>query len=670
MREAQRWLEAEGIVYVGFWEPVHFYRQMGRARENTPSELEYIKSEAHLKHLASLGVNHLWCNFSKGYGLKFEDAEQRKIRAMNKIAKRLNMRVIAYCTGGSLTPETVRYEAPDVDNWIAHPAPGEWASYGNSDFQCFRARPCYSSPGYIAWQKKVVAKALRFGCDGIHFDNTNINPEPDGCHCPRCIRLFREFLAAKYDPRDPAKRALGLERWGRTDFKHARDPWFNRWNDPVHQREVTVANQQDWLMFRQEIFQTCMKTWADHIHRLGGAVEYNVGKGIGSAYRLWGAINDEAIFPTTDIVWNEGALHLGYNKRGAPHCRLREHKIVQNFDLPMMNYNSDTHMMTEAFAFNPGMCGMWDYHLNPADHPARIQFFKWYRQNRLYQTRQVSLAQTAVLLHNESMTFSQLRVYLEMCCLTQLLQEERIAYNFVYAKDLPDLGRYKLLIIPGMHCVKEAEAAAIGAWVKNGGRLFTTGVTGERDDGFRRRTRLKKIESQADLYRAGETETVFTALTRQDYSRDFLVAVGRGQAAHLKHLEYVSRPDASTTATWQVEAEHINRPRNSAAVLKILARLLPERNLDVDSNADLAVDLCRRTDTGEGLVHLFNIGFARGKTAAATVRFQWPEPVRSLTWIGYNHPPRAVKFKAAAGGARFKLSDIREGATIVVNQEK
>lgn len=670
MRPAQRWLEDEGIVYVGFWEPIHFYRQLGNATQNQASRLDYIKSETHLKKLASIGVNHLWTHFSKGYGLDFEHAEQLKVKAMCKIAKKLGMRVIAYCTGGSLTPETVRYEAPDVDDWISHPTPGTWASYGNGAYQNFRARPCYTSPGYMRWQKKVIDRALDYGCDGIHFDNTNVNAEPEGCHCPRCLKLFVKFLAEKYDRRDPEKRRAGIERWGRDRFDYARDPWWNQWNQPVFQRELSVANQQDWALFRQKAFQDCLLEWARHIHKRGAAVEYNTGKGVGSAYRWWGAINDEMLYPETDIVFNEGALKLGYNKHGSPHCRLREHKIVQNFDLPMMNYNHSTHMMVEAFSFNPGMVGMWGSKDNPAEHAEKIAFFQWYRKHRHYQTRQVSLAETAVLFHHESMTFSTLRVYLESNCVTQQLQEECRPYNIVYVKDLDSLDRYRLLVIPGMHCLKEAEAEKILAWVRRGGRLLTTGSTGARDDYFRKRTRIKEVRNEADLYAADEPENLFTPVTGENYQRAFCKPLGKGYIAHLPKLEYVESPDESSAATWMVESACINRPKNSAELSQLLKRLLPDPNLVVKSKQDLAVDLCRRTDTGEGLVHLFNISYSRQKAATADVAFRFPDTVRSLTWIAFNRPDTAVPFRRVLGEVRFKLRGIPDGAVIVINRQE
>lgn len=668
MRPQQQWLEDEGIIYTGFWEPIHFIRQLGNASQNSESLLQFYKSEENIKRLSEIGVNQLWSNFSKGYGLDFEKPEQLKIRDMCKIAHRYHLRVIAYCTGGSLTPETLRYEAPDVDDWCAKTEDGKFASYGHTEFQNFRARPCYTSRGYIEWQKKVVSRALEYGCDGIHFDNTGILTEPLSCKCRRCVERFREFLAKKYGKND-AGRSAALERWGRTDFAYAKEPWYDRFNQPVMQREVRVANQQDWLLFRQEIFQAALVEWAHYIHKLGGAVEYNAGKGFSENYRHYNSINEEVLYPQADIIFNEGALKLGYNSAGSPHTRIREHKVVQNFDLPVMTYNRDTHMLAEAFSFNPGMVGMWPMGADPAGEPEKIKFFKWYGKYKLYQTKQVSLAEVAILLDNESITFSQIAILQALCSLTQLLQEEAIPFNFVYNKDLDALAQYKLLIVSSMHCLKEQAAEKIGAWVKAGGRLLTTGNTGTRDDCFRRRTKIKTISSLEDLYRAHEPENVFTALTGEDYTKDFVKNVAEGLAAHIVELKQASNPDLSTPNEWRVEAAHINRPVNSDAVLSVIQRLLPVRNLQVASPQDILVDLCRRKDTGEGLVHIFNVSYAKKETASAEVEFAWSEKVGSVTWIGYDREETPVAFEATARGARCRLQGIRESAVLVINKK-
>ncbi|MBN1808640.1 MAG: hypothetical protein JW909_06195 [Planctomycetes bacterium] len=675
MRTQKELLEQEGIIYTGFWEPIHFFLQRGVATQNTASSLDFIKSEDYIRYLADIGVNQLWSNFSKGYGLAFENEEQEKIRRMNDVAGKYNMRTIAYCTGGSLTPETVKYDFPGnpeiVEDMLVRRADGKYASYGNGSYQMFRARPDYTSPDYMEWQKRVVKKALDFGCDGIHFDNTNILPEPARCRCPRCLRMWREFLAEKYDVNDPEKKTAGLLRWGRTDFRFAKEPWYDEWNHPVLHREVHVANAQDWLLFQQKIFCDALGEWADYIHELGGMVEYNCGKGFNQNYRGYGSIVDEILLEKADIVFNEGTLKLGYNEKGSPHTRIRSHKVVQAFDIPMMNYNSSTHMMAEAFSFNPGMCGMWD-RVSPSretdTHGARRKFFAWYHKNKLYQTKQVSIADVGVFLHHESMTFSMLKTYMHLCSLTQLLQEEKIAFRFLYEKDLDGLDGLRLVLVPDAYCLKERQARKLADFVLAGGSMLTSGRTGERDDFFRVRTAVKEVKSFEDFDRAGERENVFTFLTGRDHQSDFIMRAGDGMVAHISELEHEAEPDPGDVAEWCIRPALINRPRNSTRVMDFLNRLYPERLLAVDTAQDVAVDICRRKDTGEGLVHVFNVSWCKGEKARAAVSFKWPEPVRSLTWIAWNRDDAPVRFKAFDGGASFKLDGIEESAVIVVNK--
>lgn len=670
MRLQKRQLKEDGIIYVGFWEPPYFVKQLGHASQNTASMYDFIKSEDYVRHVADLGVNQLWSNFSKGYGLKFEDGEQRKIRRMCGYARKYGLKVIAYCTGGSLTPETVKYDFPKnpgiVDDMVARRADGKWCSYGNNGYQVFRARPDYTSPAYMAWQKRTIKKALDFGCHGIHFDNTNILPEPASCRCPRCVKLFREFVQTKYGGENAA---AGMGRWGRTDFRHVTLPWYDEWNDPVMDREVEGANSQAWLLFRQQSFNTCLAEWADYIHSLGGICEYNCGKNFGSNYRGYGAINDEIVLEKADIIFNEGTYPLGYSKRGAPITRVREHKIAQSFDVAMMNYNRSPHQMAEAFAFNPGMLGMWGMEDRPAEQKDKLAWFRFYHRYKHYQTWQESLAETAVYMHNEALTFSIFGVYMTLCSLTQLLQEERIPFNLAYKKDLSGLERYKLLIVADAFSLTEDEAAAISAWVREGGRLFTVGRTGERDDNFLLRTKLKEVKNIADLAHVRERENVFTPLTGEDHTADFIKKVGRGMVANLTKLVHAEEPRVHDRGEWMIRTELVHRPANAAAVMKFIDRLLPDRNMKVTSKADLLVDLCRRRDTGEGLVHIVNVTWAKGKTADITVSFDWKAPVKSLTRIGWDIKEAPVKFTRTAKGARFSLKGIRESAVVIVNKK-
>lgn len=671
MRPQQKWLEEEGIVWTGFWEPDHYIRHMGSATQNTASRLDFIKSEEWVKHLAGLGINQLWSNFSKGYGLKFEDEEQQKIKRMCEYAHKHNIRVIAYCTGGSLTPETVKFDLDDpdsIESWLARTEDGKLCSYGCGSHLNFRARPCYTSDGYMDWQKKVIKKALDFGCDAIHFDNTQMLPEPNSCKCERCVKLFRAFVVSKYSG-DEDKEKVALLRWGRTDLQYTKEPWYDQYNHAVLQRELRVANQQEWALFRMKTFSDAMIAWADYIHELGGAVEYNCGKGFGSNYRVYHGIDDDRILPHADIAFNEGVTKSWYSANGTPHTRIRELKIAQAYDLPLMTYNKDTLRYAEAFSFNPGILGQLGQHDRPEEIQDRLKFIQFYHKNKAYQTQQTSLAETAFFLHKESLTFSQLEVYLSNCALTQLFQEERVPFNMIYEKDLGDLSQYRLIVVSDMHVLHERQAKPLMDWVRAGGRLLTVGRTGMYDDHFQIRTRVKEVRCAEDLYNSGRRENVFTPLSGEDHTKDFIKKVDAGMVAHIAELEYEERPATGDPASWNIPAGLIRKPKNSDMVMSYVNTLLPHRNLRVVSTQDLLVDLCRRKDTGEGLVHVLNVSFANSEMASARVTVRWSEEVKTLTWIGFDRADTAVPFERHGESVTFELADIRESAVVVINKQ-
>jgi hypothetical protein len=348
---------------------------------------------------------------------------------------------------------------------------------------------------------------------------------------------------------------------------------------------------------------------------------------------------------------------------------VRSLKIGQAFSVPIMMYNRTTHEMAEAFSFNPGMCSLWPIGQKPEERPDSLKFIQFYHRYKHYQTRQSSLAQIGIFLENESMTNSQLKTLMTLCSFTQLLQEECLPFNLVYDKDLDRLDQYKLIVIADMPCVKERQASAISKWVQSGGSLLTIGSTGIRDDYFRLRRKIKSVKTMDDLYRCNEPETVFTALTGEDNAKDYVKPVGNGRIAHLTALEYEDSPRPGDPAEWNIRSELINCPVNSEKVSDVLTQLLTKRNLVVHSDQDLLVDITRRDDTGEGVIHLFNISFARGQNASASVVFRWTEPVKSLTWIGFDRNETPVEFKKSDDSFSFNLDRIRESAIVVINKK-
>ena len=90
--------------------------------------------------------------------------------------------------------------------------------------------------------------------------------------------------------------------------------------------------------------------------------------------------------------------------------------------------------------------------------------------------------------------------------------------------------------------------------------------------------------------------------------------------------------------------------------------------MSVSLDQDLAVDLCMRTDTEEGVIHLYNISWCKEEPAQADVEIVWESDIQTLTWIGWNREEIPVQFKKTDTGISFSIQNIRESAVIIVNK--
>jgi len=144
MPERIRWLRDEGIVYYGMWEPVYFEKLRGHNHDAPDAANEFRHTAAFVDYLASEGINQLWTHFFKGFGLDFEHEEMERNRGLAELCHEKGIRVIAYCTFGTIVPDTILKEAPDALSWAQVNEDGRFTSCQTAH-QNFRVRPCYNS---------------------------------------------------------------------------------------------------------------------------------------------------------------------------------------------------------------------------------------------------------------------------------------------------------------------------------------------------------------------------------------------------------------------------------------------------------------------------------------------------------------------------------------------
>ena len=653
----------EGIVYSGQWEPIYFQKQnANRNAENLDAAYDFKRSEAYVKHLASMGVNQLWGNFFKGYGLAFEDAEQQKVARLIPLCHKHGLRYIGYITFGTLTLEAMLAEEPLAHDWIAKPDLFPRAPY--SGYQNFRARVDHSCTEYIDYLLRVVDKALDMGSDGIHFDNAEMSIGFAACGCGRCKDKFRAWLDRRYGDHTAGTRRAGMLRYGTNDFSRANAPWFTLSQHPVNQRQLVVPHQQDWAQFRCDLFAAAAKRLSDHIHSRGRLVEFNFGKNENINNPYYRGLDYERVFPLVDISFHENLTALGLNRHGTPTCAIRSYKVAQSFGIGLMTYCPTTLAQAEAFAFNRGMTGT----ARIGQDESRQRFFDFFRKYRAYNTCAESLANVAVLRHRLSMANDSYTPVLAACAVEQVMQESHIPFDILAASQLDRLKQYKLLIIPAMRYMTDGEIGRIGKWVRAGGRLMLVSEVASKNELNQFRTPSKRVDTVEDLLAADRRQWGFARLAGRAFDAVFIVDAGKGRVGFIPDLDHVEAP-GTDVSDWMVEDDHINPPGNAPEVLAMIRDLLDGAEpLRVLAPRDVVVDFCRRGDTGEGIIHLVNIGHAAGRTAGADVSFRWPGPVKSVRCLRYDAAPTRLPVKKRGKWHTVRVNDIREHAVLVVRR--
>ncbi len=655
-------LREEGIAYTEQWEPSHFLKQRGSTNAvNLESHLSFLESETYVAHLAAIGVNQVWTWFHKGYGMAFEDAQQQRLGTLAERCHRRGIRVIAYCTFGTLALHEMLAEEPGAADWVAKPDVFAHASY--TGYHSFRARVDYTSREWIDYMVRVVDKAIDLGADGIHFDNAEMPIGFEACRCARCTRLFREHLDQRYGTATAATRRAGLARHGTNDFRHVEPPWFTLSQHPVNQRQLLVPLQQDWAEFRCDSFTSALKRLTDHIRGRGRLVEANLGKNENINNPYYRGLDYERTYPLVDLAFHENFDRPGFNRHGSPVCAIRSFKVADAFARPLMLYATSPLELMESFTFNPGACGKaW-----AGMTAERVRQFAFIRRWRHYNTRSASLAQVAVLRHRTSMTFDSYDPAQNASAVEQLLQEDHVPFDILAASQLDRLPRYRLLIIPCMRWMTDAEGRAISRWVRGGGRLLLVGEVGIRNAWNQLRSAVKTIRTVEDFKRVEEVAPLFTPLVRRRFDADFLVSAGRGAVGFIAKLDH---PAVAGTdlADWRVERDHLNIPRNAESLRAALRNLLGDAvGIRVGAPNAVAIEWRRRADTGEGVLQLLNLGWERKLAADARIAFRWSGRVRHVSVLRWERDG-VERLPVRRDGEWYvcDVTGIREHALLVV----
>ncbi len=234
--------EFDGLLWTfGNHEPVTMYRRIGKKStggvEGGSRWLEkwhnWYDSEDCAKIMEKFGLNILHSRFYKGMGWDFEKEDFPRVKGFVENCHKHGVKVLGYVQYGTLYYEVMKEEIPDLDEWAALDSQGRKFIYYMNSY--YRWMPCVNNPDWRAYIEKILKIGIEEGgFDGILFDNCMASP----CACPRCRKLFVEYLEATRKPSE----------FGLRSFDHVIPPPEPATAEPELKDPIVM----EWLRFREK----------------------------------------------------------------------------------------------------------------------------------------------------------------------------------------------------------------------------------------------------------------------------------------------------------------------------------------------------------------------------------------------------------------------------------
>ena len=656
-----KWLENGLIDAGGSHEPLTFMLRVGGESRNARQYYERAQSEEVIRRLKEQGIEVFHTHLYKGFGMAAEKSEMEDARRTAEIAHRLGLKVDSYIQWNTMMYETFFAEEPRAKDWVQRDADGRpiLLTYGFE--QSWRYRPCFSNPNYLEYIKRIVRYAVEeVKTDFIHFDNFDLNPEPDSCHCDYCTRGFREYLKEKY----PA--AIRRERFGFENLDYVNPPFWNISNPPQKMEVIRDPVIQEWVAFRCHEMSEALRQMAEYARSMNPEVAIEVNPhGITGGNRAWEAGLDHAQFlHWSDSFWTEEPNQPGLEEDGRLITRIRSYKLARAFGNILLAYVAgDKVALAECLAFNQtiGFAGT-----DPLQSET-LRFLRFYREHRdLYKGSEDDRT-VAVLRSYPSITYHNARAQLGAILVEQALIQSHIPFRLIFDEHLTDLSRYKAVILPDSECLSDAQLAAIHSFVKSGGGLVALGQAGLYDEWLRPRGPgglhdLIPTQKQGESF--GE-EPRWSQLSGPTVRTEY----GAGRAAYVPGVEF-DGPMPAMPAYFEITNRFWKKPRNAEqiadAVRWAVRDALPVRISGPDY---LVANLVSQPAHKRSLLHLVNYN-AKRVPAVSPVEVTLPGPAKptSITVVSPDSTEaRNLAAKVDTSGVHFRIPEIATYSVVVVN---
>lgn len=526
------WLK-NGMIDAGSHEPYYFIVRRGGQSLDARKIYEQRQSEEAILGLKNQGAEVFHTHFYKGFGMAAEKPGMEDAIRVAAIAHRHGMKVDTYLQWDTMMYETFFVEEPRAQGWIQCDQWGQpiMTEYGYQ--QSFRYRPCFSNQEFIEYLKKVVRYAVvEVKTDFIHFDNFDLSPEPDSCHCNGCKTGFRKYLRTKYSPQQRT------ERFGFENVDYVNPPLWNGSNPPEKLNIIFDPVFQEWIDYRCQSMADALGQMSDLALSLNPevAIEINFG-GVVGHNNPWRRGNDHRrLLQYTQAFYDEQDSSPEYLPDGRLITTIRTYKMGRTYENVVMTGSSNSELgMGEALAFGQtiGDAG------GDVISPEMMKYISFYKKNRDLYIGTKDVASVALFRSYPSITYNNSSAGLSAILVEQALIQAKVPFHLIFEEQLGHLSpdTCKVLILPDSECLSDEQLAMIRKFVDAGGGLIATEQAGLYDQW--RRLRVKPgleglVDNQAAAAPYQEQVKMVPIVAEAPVRKEF----GRGRVAYFAGIEF------------------------------------------------------------------------------------------------------------------------------------
>jgi hypothetical protein len=658
------WLQSGLIDAGGSHEPYLFVVRRGGQHLNAYEHYQKDQSEDVIRRLKEQGVEVFHTHLYKGFGMAAEKPEMEDAKRVAAVAHRYGLKVDSYVQWNTMMYETFFAEEPRAKDWVQRDALGKPILLVYGYQQSFRYRPCFANQEYLDYYKKIVKYAVEeVKTDFIHFDNFDLNPEPDSCHCPTCVRRFREFLKAKYLPE---KRK---ERFGFENVDYVNPPSWNAQNPPEKMEIIFDPAIQEWIDFRCQVMADALHQMAAYAKSMNPEVAIEVNPhGITGENRAWQAGLDHTRFlKSTEVFWTEEENDPGYLPDGRLISKIRSYKLARAFDNILLTYiTHDPVAMAECLAFDQtlGFAGQ-----DPLPDKM-LQYISFYRTNREFFIGTKDASTVAVLRSYPSIAYHNAQAQLSAILIEQALIQSRIPFDLVFDEHLAHLSKYKVVILPDSECLSDQQLVAIRQFVEKGGGLLATGESGLYDEW--RRVRIQPgleglIDGQPRAEAYQERVVGAEAAPRLPVRKEY----GQGRAVYFPTVAF-DGPMPEAEPYFSITNRFWKRPKNWPEISDAI-RWTAQGSLPVEISGPpfLVANLVAQLDKQRMMLHLVNYNARNSpsiKSVDVTCQLPAGTTAKEVKLISPDLTNAEI-LKASNGGPRvsFTVPEVKTYAVLVLS---